>query len=706
MNSALPFVRHKLFAILVLGGAENPSRVRAQYLVRDPDPGDADRVVVIAEGDQGYAAHDSQVGTKTDTPLIEVPQSVQVVDSQLIEDRRITTLQGALNNVSGVSDTGSRRGFDSYSIRGFNAFGTAYLDGLKVERGNAWFEQEVSMLERVEVLKGPGSVLFGQGSLGGIVNEVSRRPPGTRVFNVDVTFGSFDYYEVRADVGGPLNQSGSVRARFDGLYRNRGDFVDYGGRERIYLTPSLSWDIGPQTTVTFIANYTRDEVFPYEGIPAAGSVLYNPNGEIPRNRFDGEPSLDRFSIARGYLESLFEHHFSDHWTLHQNARVTLSSIDNGGVFINDLSEDERTITRTYSPHFYHKDRSVTVDTNLEGHFDTWGVKHTFLAGLDLLAQRVTREYQSGSIGSLDLFDPHYGATGFDVEDFGVDKRRDFLLGLYLQDQIKFFDRVSLVLGGRYDLNATQYGNDLAGTADHQIDNSLVPRVGLVYEFVPGASVYASYAESFQPQTGFAYDGSTFDPETGQQYELGAKTALFGGRLVSTVAIYQLTRQNVLTTDQDHPHFSIQTGEQRSRGVELDLAYQIKKGWNVTAAYAYTDSKVTQDNDIPVGSCVDNIPHHTANLWMSYELQTGRLRGLGAGAGIHYIGERAADLPNTFTLPNYATVDAALYFRRDRLRAQVNLNNLLDKDYYASSYGRNYVFPGEPITVQGTLGWSF
>ena len=680
--------------------APSPTGTNAQPATTLPE-------MVITGTPTGYAATQATTATKTDTPILEIPQSIQVVPEQLMKDQQTITLQEALDNVSGITKTSSPN-YDGYTMRGFNAFSAEYLDGLRVEQGNAWFTMEPSMMQRVEVLKGPSSTLYGQGPLAGVINLVSKLPTADRLFDVDFTTGSYSLYQASADIGGPLNSNGSVSYRISGLYRYNDQYTPYVSKERVYISPAVTIIIDSDTKITFLGNYTHDRLGEFDGIPAKGLFLPNPNGTYARNLFPGEPGYyNEFPMWRTYFGYLFEHKFNENWTLRQNLRTSLADGDDSGVWVSDLQSNDRLIDRQFSPHFYHTDESITADTNLEGHFDAIGAKHTLLTGFDIIGQDVTRQYFGGQIAPLDIFDPHYGARGYDIINEGTTDIGNYLMGIYLQDQIKYFDKLSFLLAGRYGYGETSTSNDKDNSHEYQKFSNFTPRVGVSYEFVKGASWYASYGESFNPQTGTSFNNMPFSPETGQQWESGIKTALDDGKLVSTLAVYQLTRQNVLTTDPAHPQFSIETGEQRSRGVEYDLAWEIKKGWNLTASYAYTDSIVTKDNSLPVGTRVDDVGRNLANIWMSYQIQDGPLRGLGFGAGAHYVNGREGDMPNTFALPNYATVDAGLFFRRDRFRAQINVTNLLNKVYYASSYGGvDYVLPGDPISFRASVGWSF
>jgi iron complex outermembrane receptor protein len=315
---------------------------------------------------------------------------------------------------------------------------------------------------------------------------------------------------------------------------------------------------------------------------------------------------------------------------------------------------------------------------------------------------------TATVGPLDLFVPVYGSPvgafestyRWDVESSAV--------GLYLQEQATL-GRVTLLAGGRLDLT---WSTIHEGTPDPSAtmegdDAALSPRVGLVYEIVPGVSAYASYSRSFLPQQGYLQaDGSQVDPEKGEQWEVGLKSRLLAERLIAGLAVYQLTRENVATTDPDNPNFYRVVGKQRSRGVELDATIRLLPGWNLLLAYAYTDAKIVSDNDLPAGDRTQNVPRHALSAWTKYEIQDGALKGLGLGVGGRYYSSQAADLPNTFELPAYGLIDAAVYYTRGPWRFQVNVDNVLDKRYFPAAFSREYVLPGEPRSVSASLTWRF
>jgi iron complex outermembrane receptor protein len=656
--------------------------------------------------DQGYVTRDSVTGTKTDTPFIETPAVTDVINRKQLDDQRLLSLPEALQWVPGFGDESSRGGFERFTLRGFFAGDNTYLDGLRVDP-RFWVSQEMFGMERVEVLKGPASVLYGQVEPGGLVNLVSKRPLPQAHYDFGYTGGSFSFNEVTGDVGGPITDSKSVLYRVTARYLNTKDFVDFVGKERVYVAPALTLRLGTDTTLTLLANYITEDWVQSPGIPAEGTVLSNPNGRIPIKRFVGEPRFNQskdWRVQGGYQ---FDHRFTENLVLHQGLRVQSFEFDDDNVRPDVLLDDQRTVTR-----FASGDRvratNVGVDTNLAWTVKTGPITHRLLGGVDFFWDKFAdRFYFVPDIDPIDVFDPVYGApVPVTRADWSFDSTFTAQqLGVYVQDQMRIWDRLTILMGARFD-------NALVKTEDHigegtstQHDQAPTWRIGLLYQFLPGFAGFASYATSFLPVTfGAKVDGSPLKPETGEQWETGVKLDLLGGRLTSTLAFYQITRQNVITDDLDNPGFSIQTGEQRSRGIEWDARARIVPGWDILAYYSYIDAVITSDTVFPTGNRVPAVPLHTAGLWTTWEFPSGPLKGLGAGFGGRYVGSQQLDLANSLKLPDYGVLDASVFYRWGPARAQVNFKNLTNEKYYAGN--SRFVQPGEPFSVLGQLTLSF
>ncbi|MEH1840807.1 MAG: TonB-dependent siderophore receptor [Nostoc sp.] len=692
-----------------------PNQPENQTQPTQPSTGDEPIELVVTGEQDGYSVPDASTATKTDTPLRDIPQSIQVVPQQVLKDQQITRLDDALRNVSGVTSADASYRIDnSFTIRGFytnNGTGNVLRNGLRDPLGMT--SLELSNIERIEVLKGPGSVLFGQGTPGGTINLITKQPLRDPFYSVEATIGSYDFYRGAVDLSEPLNDSKTVLYRLNTSYRDSGSFVDFTDYKNLLIAPVLSWAISPRTNLTLEGEYIDAE---YDGsptgLPAIGTVLPNPNGKIPRNRNISNPSarIDQTVSRVGYTLS---HKFSDNWSLRNAFRVSSYRDDgNGGFYTTSLADDNRTLnlgSTLSGSQIYINTYDLT--TYIDGKFSTGSLKHQLVFGLDLDRYDFFRfRYSVGSSAQLDLFNPVYPSQPAGPAIFSGDTSTlADTLGVYVQDQVALAENLKLLLGGRFDIFKQTDEDFVANTKTSQSDDAFSPRVGIVYQPIVPISLYASYSRSFTPNTGTPFGGGSFQPERGTQYEVGVKADL-SDQLSATLAFYNLTRSNVLTTDTRPgvpPGFSLQTGEQRSRGIELNIAGQILPEWNIIAGYAYTDAEITKDNDPNLeGNFLNNVPKHSFNLWTTYKIQRGSLQGFGGGVGFFFVGDRQGDLANTFEVPSYFRTDAAIFYKRNNFRAALNFRNLFNVDYFESAQSTLRVYPGEPFTVQGTISWEF
>src|SRR5882762_8791113 len=665
------------------------------------------RVLVTSAG---YSVTDTTAGSKMDASLIDVPQSITVVDHELLSDQGVYKLDDALKNVAGVMPGGYYEAWDYYRIRGFDASFNTYVDGL---RGGNGMGEEIFGIESVEVLKGPSSTLYGQSVLGGIVNLRSKVPRPDAFAQVQFTGGSYGFYEPAIDAGASLNRSHTLYARINLLYRPTGSFVNYVTRHRVYAAPALTWDISPDTQLTLLGRYQHDAGHLGFPLPAEGTVLPNPNGEIPIGLFVGEPSnpnpVSEVNNQFGYQLS---HQFNDSFSFYQNVRVAwYENHWDKLLYPAFFGDDERTLYR-YPLSYQQEWSNYAADTGVRFRVETGHIQHNLVAGVDYY--REPNRYKEESIASnvpsaytpLDVFNPVYGTPFSPIYPFASGDTRTQYVGLYLQDRMQLTKRLSFTAGGRLDFAS----NRDFSQPDSNDNNAFSPRVGGNYRLVPGVTLYADYSKSFLPQSGMVYDGSSSgafaNPEKGDQWEGGVKTSLISGRMVNTVSAYRLTRTNVLTSDPNHPNFYVLTGKQRSKGVELETAFQLHRTWNLILAYAFTDANVVKDNVIPAGTPTQNVPKHSVNVWSTYELQGGWLRGVGLGFGARYYTDQSGDLLDTFSIPAYGLMDASIFYRRGPLGWQVNAYNLADKRYFTGSYNDVYVQPGSPRSIRTTLSWKF
>lgn len=686
-----------------------PSQSESQTQPSQPSSSGDEPIELVVTGEQdGYRVPDATTATRTDTPIRDIPQSIQVIPQQVIQDQGGRNLNDVLRNVSGAATVSPPEFFaDGFKLRGFDS--QIFLDGVKQEEAAA---RNTTGLERVEVLKGPSAVLFGQGGAGGLINLVTKKPLRDPYYAAEFTVGNYNFYLPSFDISGPLNEQKTVLYRLNGSYQDAGSFIDFFEIRRWYVAPSLSVALGPNTTLLLETAYQNDDYPSARGVPARGSVFSNPNGRIPRSRNIAEPGdYRRTSDSRvGYT---LEHQFSPNWSLRNVFRFSHFDRDDNFAYALSLDEDARTLNRGYVNGERLGD-VFTLVTDVIGNLKTGSISHKLLFGVELYRyDNYKNRYIGGDIASIDLFNPVYGSSRISPElssddssfDFYNSTRNDFL-GIYVQDQISFSDNLKLLLGGRFDIVSQQLKDRFDSANDtFQQDEAFSPRVGIVYQPIQPISLYASWSRSFQQVTGSGFDNRLFEPEKGEQFEIGAKADL-NPRLTATLALYQLTRSNVLTTP-GNQLFSIQTGKQRSRGIELDLSGEILPGWNIIASYAYTDAQIVEDEVFPEGNQLSRVPKNSASLWTTYEIQTSSLKGLGFGVGVFYVGEREGDLDNSFTLPSYVRTDAAIFYKTGNFKAALNFKNLANIRYFETAEESDLrVYYGAPFTVQGTISFTF
>ncbi|MEH1836732.1 MAG: TonB-dependent siderophore receptor [Nostoc sp.] len=687
--------------------AENQPTSETQPSKPSAESDEPIELVVTGEQD-GYRVPNASTATKTDTPLRDIPHSIQVIPRQLIEDRQATRIGDVLRNVSGIQQptSGSRSGhFDIFFIRGFSSANEGVLrDGLR-DRTNSRIGSPTINLERIEVLKGPVAALYGQGGLGGTINLVSKQPLSEPYYAISASAGNYDFYRGTLDFSGPLNPEKTLLYRLTAAAETSGSFIDFVNSEQYFISPVLTWLISKNTTLTLTTEYTAAPRKDEFGIPAIGTVAPNPNGRIPRNRFIGEPddADNRYALRVGYN---FEHRFSNNWQFRNAFRATFFTTSAPEVFPSSLASNNRDLQRTFSqPGEFSNTDDYNLDTYVTGKFATGSIAHQLLIGLDLFREVNRYDGSTRAIAPLDLFNPVYGSLPGAVISRTSNQQTQQALGIYIQDQIALADNLKLLLGGRLDILNQKQNNFLTTSKTFQQNEGFSPRVGIVYQPITPLSLYASYGRSITQVVGTTFDTTLFEPERGTQYEVGVKADL-NDRVSAVLAFYDLTRANVSTPDLRDTRFSIQTGEQRSRGIEFDLSGEISPGWNIFASAAYTDTEITSDNFFRVGNSLANIPKFSASLWTTYEIQKGDWRGLGFGLGLYYVGDRQGDLANSFELPSYVRTDAAIYYKQGRLRTALNFKNLFDIEYFENAGSSARVNPGEPFTVVGTVGFEF
>lgn len=632
---------------------------------------------------KGYVAKRSMTATKTDTPIIDIPQSISVVTRDEMDARGATSILEVLRYTAGAnSETHGvdPRGYEYFNLRGFiNAQTTSnFLNGLRqVPGGFGMFRTEPYGLERVEILRGTGSVMFGQGDPGGTINRVSKMPGTGAPNELMVDIGSFNRKEVGVDVGGKIDDDGKFQYRFVGLGLDGDTQFKYGNgqsgnNDRIYLAPSFTWRPSADTSFTLLTEYTDDHT-------GSGRWTVVRPGNVLTHTMIGDPNYDKQTNEQWSVGYMFEHKLNSTWTLRQNFRqASLKSVYqtlNPGVLTGS------TLTRGSTIYNSQVDNMV-VDNQAQAKFNWGSTEHTLLMGLDWTRMADREVRYRGTAPSLNIDNPVYGvAIPAATTLFGNLHETLTQTGVYAQDQIKFDKRLILTLGARYDKAKDTTENYLANTVTKSDDGAASGRIGLSYLITPDLAPYVSYSTSFLPQAGSDFNGKPFDPSKARQYEVGIKYIPAGGKTSFTAALFDLTKTNVQTPDPLHTNFSVLTGEIESRGLELEAKGEILKGLNVTAAYTYTDVKNTKNNTANlVNKMPILVPKQAASVWLDYTVQGGALAGAGVGGGARYTGKNYADSVNTVVNGSSTIFDAVIHYSINRWRYALNVSNITNKQY--------------------------
>lgn len=659
----------------------------------------------------GYVAVRSTAATKSDTPLIETPQSVSVVTRDQLEVQDVNSLAEALRYTPGIQ--AEAFGFEPRTtflrIRGFDATATGlYQDSLQLRSGS--FSPEPYSAERIEVPRGPASVLYGQGSPGGLVNIVSKRPTQEPLREVGLEIGTFGRYEGKFDLSGPIDEAGVFSYRLTGLARESDTQVDFINDDRLFIAPAFSYRPSDDTTVTLLAQYKEDQTLSSQALPAAGTLRSNPNGDIPFSRFTGEPGYDQFDRDDLSVTYLLEHRASDVWTFRQNARFYQNKVDDVSAYSSGFQADQRTLERMAFEDFTDI-QGFALDNQAQISINTGPAHHTLVAGIDFQTVASDSFQNFGAAPTLDIIDPVYGAEITGLDNITDQKLTQTQTGFYLQDQIKFFEKIVLSLGGRYDQAENKVDDNLFGADNDQDDSAITGRAGLLYLADNGLAPYISYSESFLPSIEVDQQtGRPFDPETGEQYEVGIKYQPPRANAFVTLSAFELTRQDFIQTNPSanpgDPDRRVQTGEVRSRGVELEGVASLNNNLNLIMAYTYLDNQVTESADPAlIGKALTQTPEHYASLFVDYTLRAGQLSGLGLGVGVRYLGSNFGDFANTVKAPDATVADAVVHYDWRNIRLAVNAKNLLGKDYVASCFTRgvdDFCTIGQQRQVTGSI----
>ncbi|NHT77205.1 TonB-dependent siderophore receptor [Rhizobiaceae bacterium CRRU44] len=663
---------------------------------------------------EGYVAKRTATASKTDASLMETPQAVNIVTADQLADQSAQTMTealrytpGVLGGLEGAGDT--RR--DPITVRGFEP--ALYLDGVLATSGGALTavtKPEPYNFERLEILKGPASVLYGANSPGGLVNAVSKRPTDEARGEVTLEGGSYDRLQEQFDVSGPLDADGTLLYRLVGVNRNADTQVDFQPDDHRFLAPSFTWKPDEDTSLTLLGQYSKDDGGVYQSLPLRGTLLSNPFGSIPRHRTGGDKAFDHYDSEYWNIGSVFDHRINDAITFSQTVRYGEHDNDYAGAYISGLRDDLRTADRVAYV-YRNQAQSLAIDNRLAFEFDTGAASHSLLVGFDYNRLKSANQNGEMAIDPIDVFNPVYGH----INPVPIAIRNNNLseqTGIYLQDVVRL-DALTLMVGVRHDWARSDVKNPFY--AYDATDEATSYRVGATYQFDNGIAPYASYSESFALKEGMRADGGTWKPTTGQQYEIGVRYEIPGTDTMVTLSAFDLKQQNNVSAVPNTP-FSVQTGEIGVRGIEAEIKASLDSGWDLTASTAYLDGEITEDADSSlVGDKAFNTPDVTASLWVDYTFQADdALGGLTLGGGVRHIGNYVSsqyekpyrETPAATLFDAHVKYDfAALGKDYEGLSLSLNVTNLFDKRHYA--YVDNYFTtdaPGREISARLGYKW--
>ncbi|WP_147635307.1 ferrichrome porin FhuA [Escherichia coli] len=691
------------------------------------------------------AARQSATGTKTDTPIQKVPQSISVVTAEEMALHQPKSVKEALSYTPGVAvgTRGASNTYDYLIIRGFAADGQSqnnYLNGLKMQ-GNFYNDAVIDpyMLERAEIMRGPVSVLYGKSSPGGLLNMVSKRPTTEPLKEIQFKAGTDSLFQTGFDFSDALDDDGVYSYRLTGIARSANAQQKGAEEQRYAIAPAFTWRPDDKTNFTFLSYFQNEPETGYYGwLPKEGTVEPLPNGKRLPTDFNEGAKNNTYSRNEKMVGYSFDHEFNDTVTVRQNLRFAQNKVSQKSVYGYGMCSDplytkdddalkaspclsipqsewNHTLTRQYVID-NEKLENFSVDTQLQSKFATGSVEHTLLTGVDFMRMRNDIDSWFGYAGSvapsdiynLDRSDFDFGAHPDPSGPYRVLLKQK-QTGLYVQDQAQW-DKVLVTLGGRYDwAEQSSFNRDYGNKSDRD-DKQFTWRGGVNYLFDNGVTPYFSYSESFEPASLTDANGDLFAPSKGKQYEVGVKYVPEDRPIVLTGALYQLTKTNNLMADPNNPNFSIEGGEIRARGVELEAKAALSASVNVVGSYTYTDAEYTTDTTYK-GNTPAQVPKHMASLWADYTFFDGPLSGLTLGTGGRYTGSSYGDPANSFKVGSYTVVDALVRYDLARVgmagsNVALHVNNLFDREYVASCFNTYGCFWGAERQVVATATFRF
>ncbi|KAA5845532.1 TonB-dependent siderophore receptor [Pseudomonas chlororaphis] len=682
---------------------------------------------------EGYNATHSQIATKTSTALLETSQSVSVVTREQMDDQGSQTVSQAMRYTPGVltNPYGATHRYDYVAMRGFNdgSVDNIYLDGLKSMGDSGTYstmQVDPYFLERVDILKGPSSVLYGRSSPGGLVALTSKKPLFEPYHQIQATVGTQGQRGMGFDFSGPVDDDKRIAYRLTGLADRSDTQFDHNKEKRYALAPTLSIDFTDDTSLTLQAYLQHDPDGGYHsGMPADGALHPRNGRRISENFFEGEPGIDRYKRDQQSFGYQFEHRFNDVFTARQNFRYLDSKVKLDQVYGYGWTTPTSNELNRYYTGGDEKLHAFIVDNMLQAEFLTGATKHTVLMGADYQRRKTVVDWTSGSVAPINAFDPVYGNSAISYYDPVSYLRRLEQTGVYLQDLIEM-DQWRFSLGLRQDWVETSDENRLAeasrpvGTEINDKRTKLTGRAGALYLFDNGLAPYISYSESFNPNSYADSAGNPLAPTDGTQWELGLKYQPPGTDDLYTASLFRIDQEN-LATKLPQENFYRAVGAVRSQGLELEAHLQLNDNLKLLGSYTFTDIEYSKSMISTLSTATDIIenkgnsptqaPRHMASLWADYKFDSGSLDGLRLGGGVRYVGYSWADAENTMKVPSYTLFDASVGYDLGKVGlkgvdVRLNANNLTNESYIASCASLSFCYMGEERNVAATVSYQF
>lgn len=670
-------------------------------------------------GDYSYYKTKSTSATKTDTPLKETAQSVQIVNKEVISDVNAVTLKDTLSYVSGISHQNNfGEVWDNFSIRGFSGHentGMSLLkNGFSDNRGYN-IPRDTVNIESIEFLKGPSAALYGNSEPGGTININTKQPKFTPEYSLETSVGSYDFYRVSTDLTAPISQS--VAFRLNAASQKKGSFRDYVQSNKNIIAPSLLWSISDNTFLTYNGEYIEQKIPLDRGIVAINGDIK----AIDSKTFFGNPNDANTKQENHSHQLKLEHYFSDNWSSNAGLAYKDNSLKGSSSEVKPFTNvtSDSVLLRTRYRDFTSDDISFQADVKNVSNIAN--MKNTLLLGTetykfeaDTVMYNLNNSVRVSNIYSNPTYTTLATGKGTLVTDRNEEQKA---VALFAQDELEI-GNYRLLGGLRYDEVQMDTLNNLNKKNTTQNDYALSPRVGLSYLLDEQWSLYTTSGKSFRPNTGVDINGDTFEAEEGLSFETGVKFESSNKRVGGTLSLYQIDKENVLTGSDPSGTYSIAAGEVRSKGIELDINGKVTDNVKVSTNYAYTNTEITKDSGGTVdwwsgevvnleGKELSNVPKHSGGILAMWEDSLSNSSSYGLGSGISYVGKREGNYINSFNLPSYTTVKLISYWKADKnLTLKLNVDNLFDKEYIVSSYDRSWLSVGDPRSFTLTMNYKF